>query len=548
MRIVTFLLLSLLLSVDCLSQITTEHYLIEFTDKNNSPYLVGQPDAYLSQKAIERRAIYSIPVTEQDFPVNPQYIQAVTDIGVKYVQQEKWLNSIIIKTSDTAKLALVNALPFVRKVVKDKLFPVKQGEQVTLKSSHDPLLKAASEIDYGEAFAQISMVGGIPLHNQGFLGQGISIAVLDGGFTGANFMHAFDSLRLNGQIKGTLNLVGGGTYVYQGTSHGSNVLSVLAANLPGVMVGTAPKADYYLVRSEDTNGESLLEEYNWVTGAAYADSAGADIISTSLGYVLSSDPTTELSFSQLDGHTAPITIAAEIAASKGMIVVATAGNNGQNQIWLHVGFPADGDSVLTIGAVDAHGIRAPFSSPGPTYDGRIKPDVMAMGVGTTVMQPDGSIGTGDGTSFSTPIIAGLTACLWQAYPGKTNMEILEAIRMSSTSFTNPDTLMGYGIPDFSEANRILAVNEFTGNGNDLIIVPNPFSGHLKILNLPGSVSRADVELSDLAGRCIYAKSNLPVVAGSGITLPDLSNVNSGFYLLKIIAGGEIYINRVIKNR
>jgi len=312
-------------------------------------------------------------------------------------------------------------------------------------------------------------------------------------------------------------------------------------------VGTAPKADYYLVRSEDTNGESLLEEYNWVTGAEYADSAGVDIISTSLSYLLSADPTTELSFSQLDGHTAPITIAAEIAADKGMIVVVTAGNNGQNQSWLHVGFPADGDSVLTIGAVDAHGIRAPFSSPGPTYDGRIKPDVMSMGVGTTVMQPDGSVGTGDGTSFSTPIIAGLAACLWQAYPGKTNMEILEAIRMSGNRYGNPDTLMGYGIPDFSEANRILGVNNMNGSSNGVNIVPNPFNDHITITELPGSATEADIELLDLAGRCILAERGIRVMQGAGITLPGLSGLDNGLYILKISSGGMIYVNKVIKH-
>jgi serine protease AprX len=545
MKIFAPFLFFLLISAGCLSQVATDHYLVEFTDKNNSPYSIDQPGAYLSTKAIERRTRFNIAITEQDFPVNPQYIQAVKDIGVKYVQQEKWLNAIIIKTSDTSKLSQVNALPFVKKVVKDKLFPLKAEELVVPSETKGP--SGNSSTNYGEAFAQISMVGGIPLHDLGFRGQGLSIAVLDGGFTGANFMQAFDSLRLNGQIKGTLNLVGGGTYVYQGTSHGSNVLSVLAANLPGVMVGTAPEADYYLVRSEDTNGESLLEEYNWVTGAEYADSAGVDIISTSLSYLLSSDPATELSFSQLDGQTAPVTIAADIAATKGMIVVVTAGNNGQNQSWLHVGFPADGDSVLTIGAVDAHGIRAPFSSPGPTYDGRIKPDVMAMGVGTTVMQPDGSVGTGDGTSFSTPIIAGLAACLWQAYPGKTNMEILEAIRMGSNRYGNPDTLMGYGIPDFSEANRILGMNNMNGSSNGIKIVPNPFSDHLTITELPGSAPEADIELLDLAGRCILAERGIRFTQGSGITLPGLSGLDNGLYMLKISSGGMIYVNKVIKH-
>jgi subtilisin family serine protease len=312
------------------------------------------------------------------------------------------------------------------------------------------------------------------------------------------------------------------------------------------MVGTAPKADYYLIRSEDTNGESLLEEYNWVTGAEYADSAGADIISTSLSYLLSSDPLTSLTFQQLDGKTAPITIAAEIAMSKGMIVIASAGNNGENQSWPHVGFPADGDSVFAIGAVDAHGLRAYFSSPGPTYDGRLKPDVMAMGVGTTVMQPDGTVGTGDGTSFSTPIIAGLTACLWQANPTMTNMELLSAIRRSSSNYPLPDSLMGDGIPDFSVANRLLAVNKLNAMTGDVFICPNPFSEYVSVY-LPGPrVSAVDMELVALDGKIIFKKSGIPASEGNCFTLSDLHFLQKGSYLLRIITGPRIYIGKILK--
>lgn len=539
-------ILFILLKLSCFSQISTDYYLIEFTDKNDSPYSIDHPEVYLSQKAIERRTKYTIPISQQDFPVNSTYITAVKDIGVKYIQQTRWLNAIVIKTSDVSKLTLISELPFVKKVVKNRQMPGKPEESVNPKTDFDESKNTASSIDYGQAFSQISMVGGIGLHSQGFLGEGLSIAVLDGGFTGANFMQAFDSLRINGQIKGTLNLVGGGTYVYQGTQHGSNVLSVLAANIPGVMVGTAPKANYYLIRSEDTNGESLLEEYNWVTGAEYADSAGADIISTSLSYTLSSDPATSLTFDQLDGHTAPITIAAEIASSKGIIVIASAGNNGENQIWLHVGFPADGDSVFAIGAVDAHGIRASFSSPGPTFDDRIKPDVMAMGVGTTVMKSDGTVGTGDGTSFSTPVIAGLAACLWQSYPEMSNMEILLAIRKSCTQYMNPDNLMGYGIPDFSIAQNSLSITDIPGNTGKVLVSPNPFSNDIIINNLPGKVTAMDAELMDLSGKIFFSKQNIPVNAKTSVSLGNLSFIPEGFYLLKITTRNGVYINKIVK--
>jgi len=541
MRIFSLFFLFLIFSLDCIAQISTDHYLVEFTDKNESPYSIDHPELYLSPKSILRRTKNQISLSQQDFPVNPQYILAVKDIGVKIVQQTRWLNAIVIKTSDTSKLRLITSLPYVKKMLKNRMFPGAKIDSIAPAILKKAPARAASLIDYGEAFSQISMVGGIPLHDQGFLGQGLSIAVLDGGFTGANFMRAFDSLRANGQIKGTLNLVGGGSYVYQGTSHGSNVLSILAANIPGVMVGTAPKADYYLIRSEDTNGESLIEEYNWVTGAEYADSSGVDVISTSLSYILSADPSTEITFQQLNGQTAPITIAAEIAMSKGMIVIASAGNNGENQFWPHVGFPADGDSVFAIGAIDAHGIRASFSSPGPTYDGRIKPDVMAMGVGTTIMKSDGTVGTGDGTSFATPIIAGLTTCLWQAYPEKRNMEILSAIRRSSTRYLAPDTLMGEGIPDFSKAGIILSANDIPGLSDGITIQPNPFTGNFTVSHLPASVSAIDAELTDLSGKNVYRKDNIQVSAESSFTLQNLSFLPEGFYLLRIITKNRVYV-------
>jgi len=535
-----------MLALSCFSQISNDYYFIEFTDKNESPYLISQPEVYLSQKAIERRTKYNIPVSQQDFPVNPAYSKAVKDIGVKYIQQTKWLNGIVIKTSETSKLDLIAKLPFVKKVVKNKELPSKMEEEIRAFGDKGQSDKSYSSIDYGQAFSQISMVGGIPLHDMGFLGHGLSIAVLDGGFIGTNFMDAFDSLRANNQIKATLNLVGGGTYVYQGSSHGSNVLSVLAANIPGVMVGTAPKANYYLIRSEDTNGESLLEEYNWVTAAEYADSAGVDIITTSLSYALSSNPSTPLDFSQLDGNTAPATLAAEIACSKGMIVIASAGNNGENQNWPHVGFPADGDSVFTIGAVDAHGIRAAFSSPGPTFDDRIKPDVMAMGEGTTVMKADGTLGTGDGTSFSTPVIAGLTACLWQAYPEMRNMEILSAIRKGSSMYFAPDYLMGYGIPDFSAALNSLTAEELSDNTKNIIIAPNPFSNEFMVRNLPATINQVDVSITDVSGKTVYATSDIPVSAGVGFTIRDLSFLPQGIYLLKINTGRNVFLQKLIK--
>jgi len=546
MRIVKLLVLFLLISLEGISQISYDYYLVEFTDKNDSPFSIDQPEAYLSEKAIARRTKFGINITEQDFPVNPQYVQAVKEIGVKIVQPCKWFNSIVIKTSDSDKLAQVMALPFVKKVLRNEEGAKKPEEIIISKPAQQSPSRENNSLDYGAAFSQIAMLKGIGLHNDGFQGQGISIAVLDGGFSKANLMTVFDSLRANNQIKGTLNLVGGGTYVYQGHVHGSYVLSILAANLPGIMVGTAPKADYYLIRTEDTNGESLLEEYNWVTGAAYADSAGVDIISSSLSYLLSSDPNTDLTYEQLDGKTAPASIAADIATSKGMIVVVSAGNNGENANWPWVGFPGDADSVLTVGATDAHGIRSPFSSIGPTYDGRTKPDVMARGEGTVVMQSDNIIGSGDGTSFSAPIIAGLTACLWQANPDLRNTEILSAIKMSSTQFNNPNQLMGYGIPDFSSATAMLSSKGLTANAENGFKMTSFIFEKLGAIQLPAFASALDILLFDLNGNMVYEKTGLELTNQKEIELKDFPKLPNGFYLLKINSGTTIFTKKIIK--
>jgi len=542
MKIVKLLVLFVFISFEGISQISYDYYLVEFTDKNNSPYSIDQPDAYLSEKAISRRTRFNIEITEQDLPVNPEYVLAVKDIGVKIVQSVKWFNAIVIKTSDANKLEQIMALPFVKNLVKNKIVKNKTEEIVVPVNNQKANSRENSAFDYGAAFPQIAMVKGIDLHENGYLGQGMSIAILDGGFTRANFMKVFDSLRANNQIKGTLNLVGGGTYVYQGTAHGSYVLSILAANLPGVMIGTAPKAEYYLIRTEDTNGESLLEEYNWVTGAAYADSAGVDVISSSLSYLLSSVPNTELTYEQLDGNTAPATIAADIASSKGMIVIVSAGNNGENVNWPYVGFPGDADSVLAIGATDAHGIQASFSSIGPTFDGRIKPDIMVRGEGTIVMQTDDVIGAGDGTSFATPIIAGLTACLWQAKPELRDTEILRAIKMSSTQIDEPNDLMGYGVPDFSEAMSMMPTVGSTENSEWRNVKIEGFG----MVQIPVSAKQINIEINDMSGHVVFEKNKIEVSNNKEIKINNLPKVPKTFYLLKIYSENQVLTKKIIK--
>jgi len=455
MKALFTLIFGLLLTTFSFAQISPEKYFIAFTDKNNSPYSIENPQQFLSQRALERRERYNIAIDEFDLPVNPQYLEGVAAVGVQLLNPTKWLNGVTIYTNDPSRLDLIANLPYVKSIRKNvvksenKIFPeiydqfslnkpFGMNEVLEELKSGYKSGNSSNSLNYGEGFNQINMIGGIALHDAGFMGQGMVIAVLDGGFFATEGMEAFDSLYMNGRILGTRDFVSGGTNVYQGSTHGTAVLSTMGANLPGQLVGTAPEASYWLFRTEDTGTEYMIEEYNWASGAEYADSVGADVINSSLSYKTFDEPLYDHTYSEMDGNTAPSTIAADMAASRGMIVVNSAGNDGGSGSWPYIGAPADGDSVFSIGAVDADGQYVYFSSIGPTADGRIKPNFMAQGANTVVASTNGGTATSSGTSFSSPISAGITACLWQANPSMNNMEILNAIQLSGSMASNPD--------------------------------------------------------------------------------------------------------------
>lgn len=566
MKHIAILALILIFFHSGFSQIYPDKYLIEFTDKNNSPFSIQNPSEFLSQRAIERRERYGIPIDEVDLPVNPQYLQAVANIGVQPINTTKWLNAVVIYTDDPAKLTEIEALPFVKNVMKCASVPqqrnefeyfdelslnkpfglneVFEGLKTELKSA-----KSITSLDYGLGFNQIDMIGGIGLHDQGFQGQGMVIAVLDGGFTATNDLDAFDSLYMNGQILGTRDFVGGGTNVYQGSGHGTAVLSTMGANLPGQLIGTAPKASYWLIRTEDTGSEYIIEEFNWASGAEFADSVGADIINSSLSYKTFNDPLYSHSYQNMDGNTAPSTRAADVAASRGMIVVNSAGNDGNSSTWPYIGAPADGDSVFTIGAVDSDGVYATFSSIGPTYDGRLKPNFVAQGQSTVLASPNGGTSTGSGTSFSSPIIAGMTACLWQIDPSMTNMNILNAIQLSASQAANPDYLLGYGIPDYTLASIILSgINpDIVKESNQLFVVPNPFKDDVKIVYNSPDTHNINIEIFDMEGKLMFSRKNLNRRVGFNYYhLEGLENFKQGFYFIRILSDNFKTTQKVMK--
>ncbi len=558
MRKTILLALTYIIVLTGFAQVSPDKYWVKFTDKNNSPYSIENPSEFLSQKAIDRRIVQEIPIIENDLPVNPDYIQQVEAIGVTLLNTSKWFNSITIYTTDPNAINTINNLPFVLSVEKssptknltDEKFkkPFFANESYTgipetgmLKSS-----TSGDSYDYGAAFNQIDMLNGIALHDLGFDGAGMIIAVLDAGFLNTDDLEAFDYLWDNDKIKGYRDFVDPiNPNIFDSHYHGSMVLSTMGANLPGQIVGTAPQADYWLLRSEDGESETLIEELNWVSAAEFADSLGADIINSSLGYTTFDDPSQNHTYEDMDGNTTPITIGADIAASKGILVCNSAGNSGGGS-WQYIGAPADGDSVFSIGAVDGNGNYANFSSTGPTYDGRIKPNVVAQGAGSTVVEPwGGSVSSGNGTSFSSPITAGMVACLWQAHPTKRNTDIMTAVEQSGSLAGDPTDLLGYGIPDYMLAHDIVTDSGFDyQNENAIEVGPNPFVEQINIKLKDRTSGTFNIRLMNINGQNVI-ESDIDVTFGK-LQIRGLKDLPSGIYFLNIQVENKLFVKKVLK--
>ena len=502
MRRLSLLVLALFTSMLLQAQIATNFYWVQFTDKNNSPYSIDAPEHYLSQRALDRRARLGIGIDEYDLPVNPQYLDAVAGCGAELIHPSKWLNGVTVHATDPAVMEAVNALEFVAEIRNCPDFPeAQQAKERWLAQEMKPAEPQRGSYNiYGDAWVQAHQLKVDELHSMGFDGTGIYVAVLDGGFIGTDTYDCFDNMREEGRFLGARDFVYGSTSVYTQSTHGTSCLSTMAAFLPNQFVGTAPKASYYLIHTEDVNSESILEEYNWVSGAEHADSLGVDVCSTSLGYINFDMGQWSHPFEHFDGHTAPMTIGSEIAASRGILCCIAAGNEGDGTCTL--GISADAEHSLTVGAVKENGTRASFSSVGPTYDGRIKPDVMAMGQGTLVASGTGGgwpYYNGNGTSFATPVLAGAVACLRQALPYASVQDLCDAIRQSGDHANSPNNYYGYGIPDFSQALETLHVEDTFVQKNDLILVfPNPSQGEIHVAMKEGY--QAEITVYDILGR------------------------------------------------
>jgi serine protease AprX len=454
-KLIVVLIGSCLLFSEIHAQFT--RYVVKLKNKGGNPFSLSTPTAYLSQRAIDRRTRYGIAIDSTDLPVTPSYITQIRNVpNVTLLNVSKWHNSVAIQISDPNAITTINGLSFVQSVA-----PIAARTQNSttekLTIADQPYISSqrvtglTDFFNYGAgSLAEINLHKGQFLHNIGLRGQGMVIAILDGGFFNYTTLDAMDSIILNNQVLDTWDFYSKNSNVSDDHPHGMQCLSTIAANIPGQFIGKAPKANFLLYRTEDTNSEYPIEEFNMVCGMERADSAGADVISASLGYSEFDDASFNHTYSQMNGNITFAAIGADLAAKKGILFVNAAGNEGSNA-WHYIITPADGDSVLAVGAVSTSGAVGSFSSYGPSSDGQVKPDVASVGVGAMVQSTSNTVVTGSGTSFACPNMAGLTSILWQGFPEVNNMRIVRALREAGSIAASPNDRIGYGIPDLKAA-------------------------------------------------------------------------------------------------
>lgn len=508
-------------------------YRIYLSDKNNSPYSIESPSEYLSQRAIDKRIRFNIPVTEQDLPVNPQYKQQILaqEPLIQLLSVSKWMNTVTIYCPDSTIVPQILNLPFVDsiKAVGNYILydaPVYQSLENPVPMVHSSSNPSKEAIDYGNGLAQIALLNGIPLHEDGFLGEGMLIAVLDGGFLGIETTTFYQQLVNEGRFFGHYSLMPNFVDTIGGISqevHGTMVTSAIAANTNGELVGTAPGASYALIHTEWVGSEEMIEEDFWANGAEIADSLGADVINSSLGYRMFPDfPQSDITYANMDGVHGIASRCATILGQKGVIVCVAAGNDGNGEFY-YVNRPGDAFDILCVGACRSDSTIAEFSSHGPSYDGRVKPDITSMGVQTACYHPNDMLAYANGTSLATPVAAGLCACLWQAMPQYTSTEIMQMIRESGHLYNNPNPDFGYGIPNFYKVYAShVGINDY--NPLNISVYPNPVTDKLYLTNLDGNIQ--SINIYNASGQLILQHP----VNGNPLIEINVTSLPKGFYV------------------
>ena len=515
-------------------------HIIQLTNKANNAFNLKDPAAYLSPRALQRRAKSNTAIDSSDLPVSKLYVDSIAKTPeVKVLSTSKWLNLVLIETTNAQAIDAINKLSFVKAT---RAVGNKNTQRTIYKhiidSTKQYLLPEGKQFGstdqyaYGNNYQQVHLHNGEYLHNKGYHGENMQIAVLDAGFGSFKTITAFDSIRNNKQVLGEKDFVAFDNSVNEDDNHGMQCLSTIAANWPGQMVGTAPKANFWLVRTENSATEFPVEEFNWVAGAEFADSAGADLISSSLGYARFDDPAFDHTYNELYKTSTTVSKGAALAARKGLIVLNSAGNEGNND-WRYIVFPADADSICTVGAVTPSAVIANFSSVG--YPGKIKPNIVSVGAPAIVAGLANKPVSGYGTSFSTPNVAGLITCLWQAFPMANNMKILDAVYKSADRYTTPDDHYGYGLPDFKTAYLLLKHEQNIAQygSNFLSASPNPFLNQVSIVLIGQSDGSARVDLVDDQGKILSSKSlETEKEEVYRFSFSNLFNVPAGNYTLK----------------
>ena len=547
----TLIALILLISSNVLTA-QVEDAWVYFVDKPNKATYLSNPLSMLTQRALDRRIRYAIPIDDFDVPVEETYITAVENSsGITVKATSKWFNTVHVQGTkadiDALSLLQINGNQIVNSIQYANKNLSVSGKKSIVKAGPKPSnkLKLATNFNYGQASNQINMLKGEILHLNNFTGAGMQIAVIDAGFPNVNTFSAFQRIRDNNQILGGYDYVNRNSNFYTGYYHGMSVLSTIAGyiysddgNATNDFIGTAPDASFYLFITEDYNNETPLEESLWVEAAEEADRLGVDVINTSLGYYEFDTTAYNYTYADMNGNTTFISKGAEMAFSRGMLIVNSAGNEGNNA-WHYIVAPADAPSVLSIGAVDKDKIIASFSSYGPTSDGRVKPDVCAEGAGVYIINSVGSIATSNGTSFSAPIMAGMAACLWQAFPEKNNAQLTQLIKESSHLYTTPTIQEGYGIPNFETIYNTLSIQDVVQE-NLVTLYPNPTSNNIYFKNIE-NVSNVSVALYSTLGVMVLEKN----ITFSKPML-DISTLKSGIYFAQINSENSSQLIKIIK--
>ncbi len=540
----TILLALMMLPMYCFSQMDA---LVFFADKQNVAASIANPITILSQAAIDRKMAQGIAIDARDVPVNETYKSTIgSAAGITVLAKSKWLNAIYVRGSvaninNLLNFSFVTDVEFMDKNLNRPFQPKGVIDKFKIEEQQKVIY------NYGAAQNQVEMIGVDVLHADGYDGEDILVAFMDNGYpnvlTNPAFAHLISDSRLLGYydfVARTQNPDGSG-------SHGSATLSDAAAivvhsNPNESFVGTAPKASYYLFITEDSYSETPVEEAYWVEALERADSLGVYVTNTSLGYQAYDNSAFDHSYDDLDGQTTLAARGANHGFEKGMINVTSAGNEGRSWDFGYVGTPADAPGAFTVGAVDFNENYAEFSSYGPTVDGRIKPDVMAQGSGTAIVNQSGQVDYSNGTSFSSPLIAGAIASLWQAAPHLKNDVVMQVVRESASQYNNPSYNMGYGIPNFGQAlNALIQLNVEQQMQEKLFAVyPNPVNTEINI-SFPKNAEQAEFVLYNVLGEIVLKTRISPIK-----NKLDVSGLVSGMYIASITSDNRTTSFKIIK--